>query len=65
LAQIYPPQFDRRPRLHSDPDWNDAVGQKYPGVVRIGLLIGVLAMSWSGVFAGALMASRLIRHLTH
>ena len=52
-------------RSGSDLDLQDAIGQKYPGVVRISLLIGVLAVSWSGVFATALVGYRFLRHLTH
>lgn len=65
MAQIYPPQLDRGPGFGSDLDMCDASGQKYPGAVRISLLIGVLAMSWSGVLVGALVVSRLVRHLVH
>lgn len=65
MAQIYHPQLDRPVRFGSDLDLHDAIGQKYPGAVRISLLIGILAVSWSGVFVAALVGCRLIRHLTH
>ena len=65
MAQIQSPQMGRGPGFGTDMDLNDAIGQKYPGVVRVSLLVGVLAMSWSGVFAALLIASRVIRHLTH
>jgi hypothetical protein len=65
LAQIHSSRPDRPVRSGSDLDLQDAIGQKYPGVVRISLLIGVLAVSWSGVFATALVGYRFLRHLTH
>ena len=67
MAQIHSSRPDLPVRSGSDLelDLQDAIGQKYPGVVRISLLIGVLAVSWSGVFAKALVGYRLLRHLTH
>ena len=44
MAQIYPPQLDRPVRFGSDLDLHDAICQKYPGAVRISLLIGILAV---------------------
>ncbi len=43
-------------------DGGQAGVRKYPGVVRVSLLLGVLAMSWTGVFVCAVMASHLVRH---
>ena len=44
-------------------DAGHAAVRKYPGVVRVSLLLGVLAMSWTGVFACAVMATHLVRHI--
>lgn len=62
MAQIYPPPFDRRVGLGMTLDGGQAGVRKYPGVVRVSLLLGVLAMSWTGVFVCAVMASHLVRH---
>ena len=37
--------------------------RKYPGVVRVSLLLGVLAMSWTGVFVCAVVAGHVVRHI--